>query len=169
MHRFTMLLALLAVMLLGAALGTHSQVWAQEVTPAAGAEEGLTFEPVTFALGVDLPQVSDIFVARIGLDPSSGILLVESGTFTIQVEGPVTVTRGDTLMESMMEAEAVGDVSAAAEAIPAGGEVTVSAGDAAYIPGGVNGEIRNDGPERAAGLAFLVSPSGLMTEATPEP
>jgi hypothetical protein len=97
-------------------------------------------------------------------------LLVESGTFTVQVNGPVSVTRGATLGEAMQSAETTGDLSAAAEAIAAGEAVTLEAGDAAYIPGNLIGEIRNDGQDRAVGLAFLVGPPEAMTgEATPAP
>ena len=66
-------------------------------------------------------------------DPSSGMCLVEAGTITIQAEAPVSVTRGATL----------------GEAIPAGEAGMLEAGDAAYIPGSINGEIRNDGDEPA--------------------
>jgi hypothetical protein len=48
--------------------------------------------------------------------------------------------------------------------------VTLKAGDAASIPGDVPGEIRNEGQESAAALAFIVYPSeGMRGEATPAP
>jgi hypothetical protein len=48
--------------------------------------------------------------------------------------------------------------------------VTLEAGDAAYVPGNVTGEIRNDGQERAVALAFLVGPTeDMAAEATPAP
>lgn len=184
MRRFSFLLSIVAVMLLGvAALHVSPSAVAQEATPAAEEmmPEGITFDPVAFALGVELPSPADLFVARIGLDPgtgfpledsdpSVGILVVESGAFTVQVEGPVSVTRGAGLAGAMATAEATWDFAAATEAIAAGEEVTLEAGDAAYIPGSVNGEIRNDGQERAVGLAFLVGPPEVMTaEATPAP
>jgi len=37
------------------------------------------------------------------------------------------------------------------------------------VPGGVTGEVRNNGQERAEALVFLVSPSGAMAGATPAP
>ena len=183
MRRFPMLLAVVALMLLGSvALDARPPALAQEATPAMDeAIEEEAFAPVTFALGVDLASPADIFVARITLepgqgfpleesDPSSGMCLVEAGTITIQAEAPVSVTRGATLMESMMEAEESGDLSGAMEAIPAGEAVTLETGDAAYVPGGINGEIRNDGDGPAVCLAFVVGPSmGMMAEATPEP
>lgn len=185
MHRFTTLLSIVALMLLGSvALGARPHAVAQEATPAtdeAMGEEGLTFEPVSFALGVEVQSPSDLFIARISMDPgagfpieesdpTAGILVVESGTFTVVVEGAMTVTRGATLGEAVAAAEATGDFSEASEAIPAGQEVTLEAGDAAYIPSSVNGEIRNDGNEPAVGLGFLVIPPEEMMgeEATPE-
>ena len=182
MRQFAVLLSFVVVVVLGAAtLGAQPRAIAQEATPA-GEEmmpEGITFEPVTFALGVELASPSDLFVARIGLDPgagfpieesdpSTGVLLVESGAFTVQVEGPVTVTRGAELGEAMAAAEETGDFSALTESVAEGEAVTLETGDAAYIPGNVAGEIRNDGQERAVGLAFLVTPpEGMMGEATP--
>ncbi len=182
MRRFTVFVSVVAVMLVGiVGLDPHPAAIAQEATPAAEEfmPEGITFEPVTFATGVDLMSPADVFVARIGLeagsgfpiedsDPSGGILLVESGTFTVQVEGPITVTRGAGLNEAMAAAEATGDFSALMETVADGEAVTLEAGDAAYIPGNVNGEIRNDGEEQAMGLAFLIAPAeGMMGEATP--
>jgi quercetin dioxygenase-like cupin family protein len=183
MRRFSVFLSTFAVVLLGVvAVLVQSAAVAQEATPSEGAApEGGTYEPVTFALGVDLPSPADLFVVRIGLepgtgfpieedDPAAGILLVESGTFTVQVNGPVSVTRGATLGEAMQTAESTGDLSAAAEAITAGEAVPLQAGDAAYVPGNVTGEIRNDGQERAVALVFLVGPpEGMTGEATPAP
>jgi len=142
--------------------------------------EGITFEPVTFASGVDLTGLSELLVVRIGLepgralpidpDPGVGILLVESGTVTVQVEAPMTVTRGAGLSEAMAAAEETGDFSTLMESIAAGEAVTLSSGDAAYIPGSVAGEIRNEGQEPAVALGFLVVPPEDMTgEATPAP
>jgi hypothetical protein len=183
MRRFPALLPVVALALLGAVISQVPSVVAQEATPASEEmmPEGVTFEPVTFAFGVDLPSPGDLFVARIGLDPgtgfpieasdpSVGILLVESGTFTVQVQGPVTVTRGAGLAEAITTAETTGDFGALMESIAAGDVVTLEAGDAAYVPGSIDGEIRNDGQERAVGLAFLIGPpEDMMTEATPTP
>ena len=182
MRRFPMLLSLVALMLLGSvALGAQPPALAQEATPAADEAMGQeAFTPVSFALGVELPSPADIFVARITLvpgqgfpleesDPSSGMCLVEAGSVTVQADAPVSVTRGATLMESMMAAEESGDMSEAMEAIPAGEAVTLETGDAAYVPGSITGEIRNDGDEPAVCLAFVIGPSMGMMAATPEP
>ncbi|HEX6669119.1 MAG TPA: hypothetical protein VF061_06150 [Gemmatimonadales bacterium] len=169
-------------MLLGF-LALHAQpaALAQEATPEMEEVEGLTFEPVTFVTGVDLPSPGDLFVARASLepgvvvpidagDPSLGFLLVESGTITVQVEAPLTVTRGAGLGEAIAAAETSGDFSALLESIAAGETVTLEAGDAAYIPANSAGEFRNDGQEPAVSLAFLVIPAeGMSGEATPAP
>jgi quercetin dioxygenase-like cupin family protein len=183
MRRVLTLLTVVALVLLGGmVLGLQPHATAQEATPAM--EEPIyeeAFLPVTFALGVELPSPADIFVARISLeagqgfpleesDPSSGMCLVDSGTITVQADAAVTVTRGATLLDSMMAAEESGDLSGAMEMIPAGEAVTLETGDAAYIPGSINGEIRNDGDEPAVCLAFVIGPAmGMMAEATPEP
>ena len=183
MRRFSIFLSIVAVMLLGiVALRVQPVAVAQEATPPADmAMEGDTYEPVSFALGVDVPSPADLFVVRIGLapgtgfpieesDPSAGLLLVESGTFTVQMDGPVSVTRGAGLGEAMESAESAGDLGTAAEAIAAGEAVTLEAGDAAYVPGNITGEIRNDGQERAVALVFLMGPPENMAgEATPAP
>ena len=184
MRRFRVFLSVVVVMLLGImALGVQPLALAQEATPAAEEMdfEGITFEPVSFAFGADVASPADLIVVRIGFDPGAAlpgeendptvaIVLVESGTLTLQADGPVTVTRGASLGEAMATAEATGDFSTLMEATAAGEAVMLEAGDAAYLPANMTGEIRNDGQERAVGLAFLVvPPEGMMGEATPAP
>ena len=182
MPRFPVLLPVVVV-LLGLVGGwARPGVVAQEASPAAGmAEAGVTFEPVSFASGVALPSAADLFVVRLGLDPgaglpieasdpTSGMLLVEAGAVTVRVDVPLSVTRGAGLLGAIATAEATGDFTAATEAVAAGEEVTLEAGDAVFIPGGVAGEMRNDGQERAVGLGFLAIPSdGMAAAATPAP
>src|SRR5215213_11101282 len=182
MRRLSVLLSLIVVMLLGG-LAPHAQpvAMAQEATPAGVKIGGVAFEPVALATGITLPSPGDLFVARAALDPGGvvpiekgdpalGILLVESGTLTLQLEGPMTVTRGAGLGEAMATAQATGDGSALMESVPAGQALTLAAGDAAYIPANVAGEIRNEGPARAVRLAILVLPPEDMTGgATPAP
>ena len=181
MRRFSVLLSVVVAVLLGiTALTVRPAAVAQEATPAGDEMEGVSFEPVTFATGVDLTGLSELLVVRIGLepgtalpiepDPGVGILLIESGTVTVQAEAPMTVTRGAELGEAMAAAEETGDFSTLMESITAGEVVTLEAGDAAYIPGSVAGEIRNEGQERAVALGFLVVPPEDMTgQATPTP
>ena len=183
MRRFSVFVSVIAVMLLGTlALHAHPTAIAQEATP--GAEEmmpeGVTFEPVSLATGVEVSGPSDFLVARFILEPGAmspveaspgaGILLVESGTLTVQVDGPVTVTRGGTFGQAMATAEATGEFGGLMESVAVGEAVTLETGDAAFIPGDVPGEIRNEGQEVATGLGFIVYPSeGMMAEATPAP
>jgi hypothetical protein len=174
---------LIAVLLLGVmAVRVQPMAIAQEATPAAEEmfPEGATFEPVAFAIGAKLMDPADIFVVRIGLepgtvlpndpnDPSVGLVIVESGTFTMEIPAPVSVTRGAGLMDALT-VEASGDMSRAVELVPAGEIITMDVGDAAYVPAHVAGEIRNEGSERAVGLGVLVSPSmSMMAAATPTP
>ena len=170
-------------MLVGSLAVWGSGAIAQEATPAGEAmvTEEVTFEPLTFASGAEIASPADLAVFQIRFapgavetypasDPGAGILLVESGTFTIQIEGPVTVTRGAGLAAAVAAAEATGDLSGLMESIPAGQAVTLEAGDAAYIPGYSAGQIRNEGQEPATGLGFLIFPAeGTMGEATPVP
>jgi quercetin dioxygenase-like cupin family protein len=155
---------------------------AQEATPGAQASEaGVTFEALAFAGQIDVTSPLDFAVARITLDPGAtlpidardptvGILLAQSGTFTVQVQGPITVNRGAGLVAAMATAEATGDMSGMTGAVAPGEAVTLETGDAAFIPGNVSGEIRNDGTKPAVGLGFLAHPSeGSIGEATPAP
>jgi hypothetical protein len=182
MRRFSVLLSLIVVVLLGVlVLSARPVTIAKEATPAGVKIGGVTFEPVALATGIDLPSPGDLLVARAALDaggmvpieqgdPALGILLVESGTLTLQLEGPMTVTRRAGLSQAMATAEATGDVSTLTEAVPAGQAVALAAGNAAYIPANVAGEIRNEGQERALRLAILVLPTeGRMGQATPAP
>jgi quercetin dioxygenase-like cupin family protein len=182
MRRLSVLLSLSVVVLLGI-LAQHGPpvTIAQEATPTGVTIGAVTFQPVAFAPGLAMPSPGDLFVGRAVLepggvvpiqatDPALGILLVESGTLTVQVEGPMTVTRGTGLGKAMATAQASGDVGALLEAVPAGQAVTLAAGDAAYIPAHVAGQIRNEGQVRAERLAILVLPSGTRTgAATPAP
>ena len=184
MRRLLALVLIVTVLTLGfGGLSAQSPVAAQEATPSADGMmmEGVTFEPVTFVLGAALMNPADIFVVRIGLepgtalpndenDPSVGLLIVESGTFTFEISAPVSVTRGAGLMDAIVAAEGSGDFSGAMELVPAGEVITLEVGDAAFVPANVAGEIRNEGTERAVGLGILVGPSmDMMAEATPEP
>jgi quercetin dioxygenase-like cupin family protein len=181
MRRLVRLVVVVLVGLLAPfALHGYPVAVAQDATPAGEemALEGITFESVTFAPGLVFPSQGDMFVARATLeagaavpieesDPTFGFLLVESGTLTVQVDTPMSVTRSGELDAAMATAEASGDFSGMLESIAEGQAVTLEAGDAAYIPANSAGEIRNAGQEQAVALAFLVFP--LTEEATPTP
>jgi quercetin dioxygenase-like cupin family protein len=181
MRRLVVSLSVVVALLGISTLRAQPVAIAQEATPAGIEIGGVTFEPVALAMGLDLPSPGDLVVARAALDPGGvvpieerdpalGILLVESGTLTVQIEGPMTVTRGAGLGAAMATAKATGEFSALMEPVPAGQAVTLAAGDAAYIPANVAGEIRNEGQEPAVRLAILVlPPEAMMGEATPTP
>ena len=183
MRRFSVLWSVVAVVLLGAmALVAQPPVFAQEGTPAADesmSEEGLTYEPVAFAGGVELASPADMIVVRIGLepgsgfafddtDPTGGIGVVEAGAVTVRLDVPWTISRAGSMASAMATAEATGMYEPEIEEIAADEEATLETGDSAYIPGSINGEMRNDGDEPAVLLAFLSGPTeGMMDEATP--
>jgi quercetin dioxygenase-like cupin family protein len=184
MRRLSVLLSVVAIVFLaGVAFSLQPVAIAQEATPAAEEmmPEGITFEPLTFAFGADMTSPFDLLVARLTLapgtvlsseetDPSVGIVVVESGTLTVAIDGPVTVTRGAGLGEAFAAAEESGDFTTLTQPVAEGETVTLDAGDAAYLPGNVAGELRNDGQEPVVMLGFLVLPSEAMSgEATPAP
>jgi quercetin dioxygenase-like cupin family protein len=184
MRRLSLLLSLLVVVLVGG-LALHAQpvTLAQEATPSRGEEqmpEGFTYEQVMFASGIELSSPLELNVFRFGLEPGTalpvedspgvGVLVVESGSLTVEVDAEVMVTRRAGMSEAMATAEATGDFSGMMESVAEGEAVTLEAGDAAHIPGDVPGEIRNEGQESATALAFIVYPSErMMGEATPAP
>ena len=107
MRRLAVFLPVVAVVLLGM-LALHAQpvAIAQEATPAAEEmmPEGFTYQQVMFASGIELTSPLDLNVFRFGLEPGTatpvdespgvGVLVVESGSLTVEVDGPVMVTRG---------------------------------------------------------------------------
>jgi quercetin dioxygenase-like cupin family protein len=168
MRRFAVLVSVVAVMLLAVlTLHVQSVAVAQDATPSAEEmmPEGLTFEPIGFAQGVTVPSPADLTAARAGFEPGAGFpleasdpegafVIVESGTLTVRVEEVTwTISRG----------------SGSSEEVALGEEATLEAGDSAYVPGGVTGEVRNNGQERAEALVFLVDPAGAMAASTPAP
>ncbi len=184
MRRIPILSSVIAVALLGLiGVSVQSRVVAQESTPAAEdmMPSGMGYEELAFASGVEVPSPADVSVSRISLapgtgfpieesDPTSGMLVVESGTFTVTASAEMSVSRGAGLDSAMATAMAGGQYAPGVETIAIGEEATLEAGDAAWIPGNINGEIRNDGSETAVGLAFLISPQGsMMAGATPAP
>ena len=107
MRRFSVLVSLVVVMLLGI-LALHAQpvAFAQEATPGAGEmePEGVTFEPVAIASGPTLPSPADMIAIRFSIepgagfpleasDPTAGMLIVESGAFTVRVDADWAVSR----------------------------------------------------------------------------
>jgi hypothetical protein len=97
------------------------------------------------------------------------MVIVESGTFTVRVDAPWAITRAGSALAAIATAEATGAYTPPEEQISSGEEVTMGAGDAAYIPGSVSGEIRNDGEEAVVAHIVLIGPTEAMTGATPTP
>ena len=181
MRRFAVLMSTVVVMLLGMlALRAQPVVIAQDATPSSEMQEpeGVTFEPIAITSGLTLPSPADMIAARFSVDPGAalpleasdptgGMLIVESGSFTVRLDTSWAISRSGSFSAAIATAEATGTFTPSDEPIASGEEATLSAGDAAYIPGSISGEIRNDGSEPATGLVVLVGPSEGMSEATP--
>ena len=183
MRRFSVLLSLVVVVLLGTTvLAAQPAAVAQEASPAAGvfSEGGITFEPLAFATALALPLTGELTVSRISLepgsvlpieegDPSYALGIVESGELTVVQNDPMTITRAGALGEAVGASEEGGAFAPATEEIEAGEEVTLGAGDAGLFPPNASGEIRNDGDEPTVVLVVLVGPPIPMGEATGTP
>jgi hypothetical protein len=157
---------------LGALTWAGTVIHAQDATPAAGqmapagTTGGVTFAAVAFAHGVTLPNPADVVMIRLGLDPgasvpinetepTAGLLLVESGTLTFRSSEPQMVTRAG-LEAAIATAEPTGEEAAASETIPAGTDLTLTAGEATFVTATASGTLRNDSPAPASGLITLV-------------
>jgi quercetin dioxygenase-like cupin family protein len=149
---------------------------AAEATPGADEEEpeGLTFEPLAFGVVEQLPPgPAGIAIARVTIAPGAtipehpqvGVEVghSEAGSFTFRTaEGPaIQVVRG---VAELASPDAVPTME---EAGP-GQEVTVSAGDAFFVPIGSVFSGEAGGDTDAVALLAVVQPLGEMA-ATPEP
>ena len=183
MRRFTVTLAVVVVLAFGTIATTNRSTIAQETTPSADmGPEGTIFEPLGFVQGVTWPSPADVAVLHLHIDagvsfplnpsdPTNTVVVVESGSFTVRLEEMAwTISRGAALREMMTTPGAEGDLSSVMEEVAMGEEGTLAAGDVAYVPGSVNGEVRNEGQEPVEALLFIVgSPEAMMGEATPAP
>jgi quercetin dioxygenase-like cupin family protein len=184
MRRFSVVLSVVAIFFLGVvALQAQPVAVAQEATPSSDMEmepEGVTFEPLAITSGVTLPSPADLIAVRLTIDPGArlpsdandptgGMFIVESGTFTIRADAPLAISRSGSLNAAIATAEATGTFTPSDEQIGSGEEATMTAGDAAYLPANTGGEIRNDGSEPAVALVVLMAPTEAMTGATPVP
>jgi hypothetical protein len=130
-----------------AAPGMHPVAGAQGGTPVPGIEpEGVIFAPLAITSGVTVASPADIIAVRLSIepgagfpletsDPTGGMVIVESGTFTVRVDAPWAVSRSGSILAAIATAEATGTYTPTDEQIGSGEEVTMGAGDAAYIPG----------------------------------
>jgi hypothetical protein len=183
MRRFVVSLSVVVVLLGLLALHAQPVAVAQEATPSADmGPEGTIFEPLGFVQGVTWPSPADVAVVRLHIDadtsfalnpgdPTNVVVVVQSGSFTVRVEEMAwTISRGAALREMMTTPGAEGDLSSVMEEVAMGEEGTLAAGDVAYVPGSVNGEVRNEGQEPVEALLFVVgSPEAMRGEATPAP
>jgi hypothetical protein len=182
MRKPVRLISTTMVLLLSLLVGGWSQsdTLAQEASPPAGEDmgTGVTFEFLGAAGGVQVPNPADLVAVRFGVDagsvlplderdPTGGLLVVETGSLTVTVEEIWWLTRAEGLDDRLAAAEASGDFATVTEEVSAGEETTLEEGDVAWIPGSVNGEIRNSGEERAEGFIFLVGPSLMAGTPTP--
>ena len=185
MRRFHVLQSVVTVALLGIlALHAQSVVVAQEATPAADEMgiEGLTYTPLGILANLTLPSPADVEVARTvfapgagfsfdASDPFSVLVIVESGSFKVAIEEQAwTISRGAAIAQAIATPAAEPDMSTIMEDVAMGEEATLQAGDVAYVPGGVNGHVANNGHEAASVLIVQFGPSGsMMVPATPTP
>ena len=168
MRRLPVLLSVVAVVLLGlVAAGWVGPVTvAQQGTPPPGGFEiapGVTAEALAFAAGQEAPSLYRLtFVPGVtyAVAPAPELSLVygEAGALTITLDLPITITRA-------------GATDAPGEAVAAGTEFTLAAGDYAVFPPLVGGEVRNEGREAASVLVAAIVPPGVATPtaATPAP
>jgi hypothetical protein len=167
----------LIIVVLGLSAASMPGARAQDSTPPAGPppeEAGVTYTPIGFAADVSLPSSADLIAVRLSIDPgavsslggddpTSGFLLVESGTFTAQVDAAWTSSRGAALQQALTPPSASGEESEVTESIAANQETTLSAGDVAFIPSTVTGELRNAGQEPAVALVVVVAAGGTLS------
>lgn len=155
--------------LFGNALVPHG-ARAQESTPAAeesGLPEGITFDALAFGAVTDLPAVPGFAVIERGTfapgavlpgepgDASSGaftFLYVESGSLTVEVDQALSVTRASAITDAL----ATGAFPPAQEAVAAGTDVVLEAGDSVIFPPAAGGGFRNDGTEPAVVLVVNI-------------
>ena len=184
MRRLPVLLSVVVVVLHGSlALTVQPIAVAQEATPAADEMgEGLSFTLLGLLPGVSLPSAADLQVARAEFapgagfpfdasDPTGALVIVESGTLTVRVEDQTwTISRGAALQKAMGAAQGAPDLASALEEVTMGEDAILEAGDVAYIPGNLTGEVRNTGQEPTSVLLVLAGPEGfMMGGATPTP
>ena len=168
MRRPSALLSLLAVLLVGLALGARfgAGALAQEGTPPPEEEEfdlpeGVTFEFVGFGAAAELPSPAELGLFRFRLepgavfdfddaDPGVALAVVEDGEITVAVEAEMSVLRAPGAGTPFPVEQ---------ETFAAGEEFEMAAGDSAVFPALTAGELRNDGDEEAVVLVSEVFPA----------
>ena len=166
MGKLPVLLSVVAVVLLGpvAAGWIGPATVAQQGTPPPGGFEiapGVTAEGLAFAAGQEAPSLYRLTFApgvTYAVAPAPEISLVygEAGVLTATLDAPITIARA-------------GATDAPGEAVAAGTEFTLAAGDYAAFPPLVGGEVRNEGREAASVLVAAIVPPGVATPAAATP
>ncbi len=185
MRRVSLLFSLLVVVLVGLVLvGRAGPITlAQGATPSADESappEGVSFVPLGFGTADKLPATpADFVLAHFMIDPGASFALdpndpsvtlayVESGTFTFNLDAPITVTRAATIA-AFSTPDADPNSIPAPEEMAAGTEFTMGTGDSAFFPANISGEIRNDGQEQAVAVIASVGPPDGGEAGTPTP
>ncbi len=153
-----------------AGLTGHSAL-AQEATPVVqSGMEGITYVPLGYIPSAAMPDAVDMEVARGTLEPGAGfpftpddpaavMMIMESGEITATVEDATwTISRGGVVAAYVTGTPAADGSTEVVEVIDAGEAATFSAGDVAYIPGNVTGELHNSGDEKAVTLLITYLP-----------
>ena len=181
MRRVSVLVSLLAVLLVGLAVGPGlaAGATAQEGTPVPEEDfelpEGVSFAALGYGTTEELTAPpADLALFRFGLEPgaafplseeaSVALVYVESGVLTVIMDGPMTVLRAagtGTPFPTETEDFAEGEV------------FDLAAGDSAIFPAGVAGQVRNGSDEPVALLVADVGPTqgqaGMPAAGTPAP
>jgi quercetin dioxygenase-like cupin family protein len=159
----------------GLILAAGRSIAAQTATPQAGTgvelPAGVTRQNLAVGSAAPLlPGPSTIELVRFifapgavvalpEASPSLALVYVESGTLSVRIDAPVTLTRA-----------AANGSSEEPEAIPAGTPFTAEAGDFFVGPPHVAVEARNDGSEPLALLMAVLEPApATAAPATPAP
>lgn len=146
---------------------------AQEASPVAqSGVEGITYLPLGYIPAIPMPDAVDTEVARGTLepgasfsftpdDPAAAILIMESGEIAVTVEDASwTISRGAAVAAIVTGTPAADGATEVVEVIEAGETATFAAGDVAYVPGNVTGELHNSGDEKAVTLLLTYLPAG---------
>ncbi|MDQ3692613.1 MAG: cupin domain-containing protein [Chloroflexota bacterium] len=120
----------------------------------------MRFELLGISTATELPAApADFVLVRFTIepdDPSVALASVESRALTARVEAPIHVTRAALI--AAFATPGAGEEVTGPEEVAAGTEFTLEAGDSAFFPPNVEGEIRNDGEEPAVALVAIVAP-----------
>jgi quercetin dioxygenase-like cupin family protein len=131
---------------------------------------GISYRPLGYFPAIALPESADTEIGRGTLepgagfefgidDPAAGLLIVESGELTVLVEDASwTVSRGAVVDAIVTGTSAPNGATDVVEVIDEGELATFSAGDIAFIPGNVTGELHNSGDEQAIALLITYTP-----------